>query len=279
MFVETFKDLAMLLGVRDPYRRVKGELNKVFLEKYLASSERLPAKSIGEVLELMATANGVDVELPDLGRDTKRNRIWNDRARVEWFDRTHVLNLFDNAERVTVVLDNMGEVVVDLLAAKWFVDKGCRVLLVARGEPYEVDVTFNELVELIGELGLDARGLEIVSAGSSYPFYSPYTPRGVVKRVLESDIVLVKGMGNAEAYIENPLTSPDKTVLLFRAKCKVFAAILGVNLLASVIVSAKTFVCRAIAYKEDLVRGQLSATSLLHLHCHSLRRNIVASMS
>jgi uncharacterized protein with ATP-grasp and redox domains len=182
-----------------------------------------------EALSYAAAANSVDVWVP--GREMTASVSLGGSVKV--CCRDEIGRLVESAELIAYLLDNSGEAVVDILAAHALASRGARVVLVARSEPYEVDVTMGEaarlLRELRGRLGLRGR-VEVVGTGSAYP--APATGRvgGRVAELLASaDAVVSKGIANLEALMEYCSVEPWKTVVALRAKCSPIARLLGVE--------------------------------------------------
>ncbi|MEB3861507.1 MAG: ARMT1-like domain-containing protein [Desulfurococcales archaeon] len=205
-FVETY---ARLAGGGDPLRGLKDRLNRGVKE--LAAG--LEPQDYEHALRLMATANGVDwgmrghkYTLEDLV--TGRGVVW-----IPGVD--PVVEAVEGSRRIALLLDNAGEAVIDVAVAGWLARRGHEVTLVAREEPYEVDVTYREAGELVESLGVE--GVRLVSTGSRYPAPHPMASTMARRILMESDLVLSKGIANYEAATENP--GRWRIVFLLRAKC------------------------------------------------------------
>ncbi len=213
-FVETY---ARLARGGDPLKGLKERLNRGV--KRLAAG--LTIQDYEHALRLMATANGVDwgmrghtYTLEDLV--TGRGVVWVPGADT-------VISAVRSSHRIALLLDNAGEAVVDVIAASWLAQKGHEVTLIARGEPYEVDVTHGEVEELVESLGA---GVKVVSTGSRYPAPHPMASPKARRILEETDIVLSKGIANYEVATENP--GRWRIVFLLRAKCGPIARQYGV---------------------------------------------------
>ncbi len=225
-FVETFREVVGRLG--DPFEAVRAGLNA----RVAGMAEKLSWIARAGVLEALsaaAMANSVDVWVP--GRELTASVSLEGGARVCCGGQ--IERLAGSAELVVYLLDNSGEAVVDILAAHALARGGARVVLVARSEPYEVDVTEAEaarLLRLLRErLGLRGR-VEFVGTGSAYP--APALDRvdeEVVELLAAADIVVSKGIANLEALSEYCSVEPWKTVVALRAKCQPIASLLGVR--------------------------------------------------
>lgn len=234
IFVSSYDYQAMLLGQPDPLRRVKELLNQKF--SYLVGGLRLESMSIKALLETMAKANSVDIDMPGYRRGGGPGTL---DGTVHWIPRD-AHRLVEEASRIAVVLDNAGEAVVDLAVSGELARRGYKVWLVARGEAFETDVTVDEVREMMPG---SVEGL--VSTGGRHPAFSPHASPGA-RRVLEKvDAVVSKGIANLEAFIENPGGLEPKTLLLLRAKCSPVARALGVERMSPVAVRGDAALRRA----------------------------------
>lgn len=221
LFVESY---ARIAGLGDPLAREKQILNSMAMR--IAGG--IVFNGYRDLLALMALANGVDWGMKDYVVDySSPSTILGDADRVVWLG--DPLTKLQHARSIAIVLDNAGEALVDILAASWLMDQGKHVALIARSQPYEVDVTDGEARELVRTLGV---GVDVYSTGSRYPVFHPQAYNSTGWRIVrESDIVLVKGIANFEAAVENPVDEVwGKLVFLLRAKCKPIASFFSVPL-------------------------------------------------
>jgi len=121
------------------------------------------------------------------------------------------------------MLDNAGEAVFDKILVEEIVKLGPKVVVLAKSEPYQNDVTVNDAIKL----GFD-KVAEVVGTGSDY---GGPLPEGLSKEAKEllakTDLIIAKGMANYEAFLYAP---PKKPVAhLFKAKCEPVASTLGVD--------------------------------------------------
>ncbi len=218
IFVSSYEYQAMLLGQPDPLKRVKKLLNQKF--SYLVSGLRLETMSVKALLETMAKANSVDIDMPGYRQGTEPGTLG---GTVYWIP-GGAHRLVEEASSIAVVLDNAGEAVVDLAVAGELARRGYKVWLIARGEAFETDVTVGEVREMVTG---NVEGL--VSTGGRHPAFSPRASPEA-RRVLETvDAVISKGIANLEAFLDNPGGLEPKTLLLLRAKCGPVAQALGVE--------------------------------------------------
>ncbi len=223
MFEESYEYQSLLLGQPDPLRRVKKLLNQKF--SYLISGLRLEVMSLKSLLETMAKANTVDIDMPGYspGRD-----VGTLGGTVHWIP-NGAHSLVEEAETLALVLDNAGEAVVDLAVAGELARRGYRVWLVARGEAFETDVTVEEVREMMPG---NVEGL--VSTGGRHSAFSPKASREARSVLERADVVIAKGIANMEALLNHPGNLARKTLLLLRAKCGPVADSLDLERLAPI---------------------------------------------
>ncbi|MEB3851065.1 MAG: ARMT1-like domain-containing protein [Desulfurococcales archaeon] len=238
LFVESYR----LAG--DPMEPRRRALNRRAMRLLPGIWAAISGAGLEDALRLAALANSVDVlpwasgglslEGPAVDRGARR-----------------AAGLLEAAGSVAYLLDNAGEAVVDVALALRLALGGARVRLIARSEPYEVDVTEAEARRLLAEaaaaLGVDPGGVEVVGTGSRYPAPA----RGRVSRSVEeaiagSDAVVLKGIANLEAAMEYCSVPRERAVVLLRAKCPPMASLYRAPLGAAVV---------AAGYECILARG------------------------
>ncbi|MEM1586926.1 MAG: ARMT1-like domain-containing protein [Candidatus Bathyarchaeia archaeon] len=125
---------------------------------------------------------------------------------------------FDHAKEgklIVYLADNAGEIALDKLFIKELKNLGCRVMVAVKDKPVCNDATLedaffvgiNDVADKVITTGSDAMGL-IVSECSK-EFLEVYE---------EADLVIAKGMGNAETITEMRIKAPH--LLLLRVKCE-----------------------------------------------------------
>jgi len=211
-FVEAFEYVKKIVGVPDPYHKLKLELKTIGrslvteVERYLSSVNW----DIREALRISAAANILDTNV--LGFEPKdiREAIW-DKPAIEEF-----INI-PRDSTIYLVLDNAGEAEIDMLLAKTLKKHGYRVVIAVRRNSYEIDVTRDDI----------DREFEVLETSSSI---SPIM-------YLNDGFIIAKGIANAEAYIE---FGKQPSIHLLRAKCDVITHIFNVKKNSILIVSGDT---------------------------------------
>ncbi|KSW10737.1 hypothetical protein CF15_08105 [Pyrodictium occultum] len=238
VFVESYDYVERLLGVHDLYREKREELSHAVLEALGALD--LAGMEDWEIFSLMAAANGVDIPMPGYRPGLEKLlRGLRDRAAWLGLGEGDVEKLLGASERIVVVLDNAGEAVLDIAAAGELARRAGKPLyLVARGEPYEVDVTAREAVELAARLEPGAR---VVSTGGRYPVFHPRASQESRSLLADGSLVLVKGIANLEAFLDYPDAAGPGASLVFmlRAKCGPLSRFFRVGHAEPVVASAE----------------------------------------
>jgi len=226
VFVESY--LQAINGTRDPLKHVKAELNKKALQKLDEIHGHLEQQPLDKILSTISLANSVDTWMPNrelTGLTLKGASIVEGDA----------LRKLESASTIAYLLDNSGEAVVDLAAALELADRGYNIAIIARGAPYELDVTVEETWDLLREvsrtLGYTTRRIKILGTGNSYPAPHPLAAGIDARNHMEqSEAVISKGIANFEAFLENCPGDLGKYIVALRAKCKPISSFFRVPL-------------------------------------------------
>lgn len=216
-FAESFNVIKMLVGSNDPYSDVKIKLNNITRKFLYIIESYLEKKSwdVREALRFSAAANIVDANV--LGYQAKNldEAIWDNPVIEEGLT-------IPTGSNIYIILDNSGEVIVDMLLVKALKKCGYNVFIVIREESYEIDVTKSDL-----SLFMDINDVEIIETpGNLSPVF-----------YIDNGFIIAKGIANAEAYIE---AGRVPSMHLFRAKCDVIAQKFGIPKNSVLIVSGDT---------------------------------------
>ncbi len=208
LFIESFEYMTQLLNDNDPHAKEKREL-----EDIASSILHKIVEDVGDdvirYFEVAAAANSVDVPMRDYQFDINDfvNKLLEDAV---WLgiSKDSLSELLSDTKSVGYIVDNSGEFQIDTLLIKKLIDLGIKVTVYARGLPYEVDVTADYVSKTLNN------NVEVISTGNRYPaFYN----RNLWERLKKHGLIISKGVGNFEAYLESGLSL--KVLFLFRAKC------------------------------------------------------------
>ncbi|MDP8003595.1 MAG: ARMT1-like domain-containing protein [Caldisphaera sp.] len=194
LFVNTFNYIKEIIKDEDPYRELKKYLNKIGRESSLLVKKELIENNwdLNLALKFSAAANIIDTNVLGYEAADLKDALY-DEPKI-----FNDINIPKDKE-IYLVLDNSGEVYIDLLLKESLKRNGYDVRTVIRKDSYEIDVSLND------EIGSD-----LVIEGNNSPIKS-----------LKSGFIIAKGIANLEAF----LFSDHKleTLHLFRAKCEVLA--------------------------------------------------------
>lgn len=209
-FADSFRAVARLSGSRDPYGEYKKRLREVGRAVAVAVKRKLEESGWDLRLALRAAAAANIIDSNVLGYRPRKLEaaVWDEPA---------VEELVDLPPRVYYVIDNEGEAQIDYVVVEALRRNGIEPTLVVRSEPYEIDMTMDDL-----------EAKEAVAAPGNI---SPI-------RWIKDGFIVAKGIANAEAYLEWGGDVP--ALLLFRAKCDVLARRLGVEKNAPLVVTGAT---------------------------------------
>ncbi len=228
-FARSYEIVLQLCNQEDIYYQHKEELREKFLN--IVKSLLSMNVDIARALRWAANANLLDVEMPHYRPDLLKV--------LETLDQEpHIMSFQDPvanicaAKRILYVLDNAGEHLVDLLFVRALVSLDKDVTVLVRELPYEIDVTYREILRDIDLLGLRDKVKVHVSPGRLPPVLS-------VRNFDPDVLVISKGIANFEAYLNfyDELKHYDITFML-TVKCKPLSRLFSVPIGRSVVLSS-----------------------------------------
>lgn len=213
---------AGLLGVRDPYAKVKEESNAVVRDacrvvrpRVVTFRDHVTASIIGNTFD-----HGV------MG-----HRIADDF--LAFFEEEFARGLaIDDCDaiapllgRVVYITDNCGEIVLDRLLIGYIAGRGARVTVAVRDGPVLNDAT----IEDARALGIDRLVDLLTTTGGGSEMGVPLdrVPPELADAIDRADLVIAKGMANYESLSE--YTGLPPVAYLLTAKCRPIAGRLGVR--------------------------------------------------
>lgn len=219
-------------GVADPFRAAKVRLNRMALE--IAADLRAEVKSakdpLAVALRLAIAGNVIDLGAKS---DVTAADVLRSVGQAMAEPLSGELNQFRQAvaraRSILYLADNAGEIAFDRLLIEALSPE--RVILAVRGAPVLNDAT---------EADAKAVGLheicEIIDNGSDAPgTLLEDCSRAFRQRFADADLILAKGQGNFETLSE----APDNIFFLFKVKCPVIAAHIGLPVGANVLARSR----------------------------------------
>ncbi len=191
VFIESFNSMVRMLSNNDPHADEKLMLERVADE--LISGLRL-GDDVIDYVKLAASANSVDVPMRGGYNFSVKDFVRNILEEPAWLDTdpASLRNRLNHVGSIAYLVDNAGEFQFDLLLIRKLVSMGIKVVVYARSRPYEVDVTYDYIINL-------ARNFEARALPGNYSaFWYDY----VVRELMNYDLVISKGLDNLETFME-----------------------------------------------------------------------------
>ena len=211
----------------DPYEDLKHQSNEMALSilpelQKLVDEHEDPRMRFRIATLITAAANAIefDVSGRDFSRDELRLILDNVESDLVIDQVDEFRSFLSDVEEVLYLMDNAGEVVLDMILIREIKRLGPKVIAVVKGGPVLNDATMidaqvaglTERVEVIDN-GSDAPGT--ILYGCSEPF---------LRRFNKADLIIAKGQG----YFETLSEVEGNIFFLFKVKCPVIASHVGV---------------------------------------------------
>jgi len=214
---------------KDPYKELKHESNemalgilpelRVLVEKAGDSHSRFRMAAL-----IAAAANAIefDVSGRDFSLDELKHIISNVESDLEIDQVSEFRELCENTEEILYLMDNAGEVVLDIILIDEIKRIGPKVVAVVKGGPILNDATLMDADEVelskyadeVIDTGTPAIGVNLERSSNEFK-----------KRFLSAELIVAKGMGNFESLTEFELDCP--VVHIMRTKCNPVAQHVG----------------------------------------------------
>ncbi|MBN1902549.1 DUF89 family protein [Candidatus Sumerlaeota bacterium] len=225
--------LRLLAHKEDPYREVKDRFNRMALDILPEWEAKMKTAEdpFALALRLAIAGNIIDLGVNgNLRENDARQIIAQTLSEPFYGDISEFRNAVDHAERILYLADNAGEIIFDrLLVENLPLD---RTTVVVRGRPIINDATIID-AEIAGITELT----EVIDNGSDAPgtILSDCSDE-LKKRFEQADLIIAKGQGNYETLSDEPAN----IFFLFKAKCPVIAADVGLQVGTHALISAQT---------------------------------------
>ena len=235
---EIYNLVGKISGVKDPFKEIKENSNKLALKIYPklkqeieSSEDRLLAavrlSIIGNIIDYGAK-NSLNVE-EEINYLFQGNIIVYNENSETTFKYKKFKEALNKVDSIIYLADNAGEVVFDRLLIEELVKElGKEVIYVVKDKPIINDA----LIEDALFCGIN-RTAKVVSSGSDAPgTLLKYCSPEFIRIYQKAELIISKGQGNYEA-----LSEEDKLIFfLFKAKCPVIAEDVGCNVRDMVLV-------------------------------------------
>jgi uncharacterized protein with ATP-grasp and redox domains len=215
---------------RDPYKDLKHQSNEMalsILPELLQIVDGIadPVMRFRTAALVAAAANAIefDVSGRDFSLGELRSILDNVESDLAIDQIAGLRELCQNAENVLYLMDNAGEIVLDLILIREIRRVGPKVTAVVKGGPVLNDATMidadevhlRDYADAVVDTGAAAIGVNLEHNSASFK-----------DLLLSSELIIAKGMGNFEALTEFEPFCP--TVHILRTKCGPVARHIGV---------------------------------------------------
>jgi uncharacterized protein with ATP-grasp and redox domains len=206
---------------KDPYKELKHQSNQMALSilpelQELVEESPTPQVRFRRAALIAAAANAIEFDVAGREFDLEELRtildnVENDLA-IDQVD--EFLELCQNVNEVLYLMDNSGEIVLDIILISEIKRIGPRVTAVVKAGPILNDATMVDAEEV----GLSDFADEVIDTGAQAIGVNLELCSSEFKdRLFTSQMIVAKGMGNFEALTE--FEPPSPTVHIMRTKC------------------------------------------------------------
>jgi uncharacterized protein with ATP-grasp and redox domains len=240
--IGTDRDLLVQeLTGRDPYEELKRISNAMALDilpelRQLMMESSDPADRFRRATLIAAAANAIefDVSGRDFDLDELRGIIERVESDLAVDEVDEFLTLCEGAEEVLYLLDNAGEVVLDMILISELKKLGLKVIAVVKEGPVLNDATMIDAKEV----GLDECADKVIHTGAAAIGVNlEKNSEEFLKVFNKAELIVAKGMGNYESLTELEPHCP--IVHILRTKCQPVAQHVGTNLNRNVVLVRK----------------------------------------
>jgi len=214
---------------KDPYADLKRMSNEMALGllpelEQLVEEESDPSSRFRRATLIAAAANAIefDVSGRDFSLDELRHILDNVEHDLAIDQVEEFRELCQSVDEVLYLMDNAGEVVLDMILIAEIRRQGPRVVAVVKGGPILNDATMTDA----NEVGLDKYADAVIDTGAQAIGVNLDRSSETFRETYRSaELVVAKGMGNFESLTEMDPTCP--VVHIMRTKCRPVAQHVG----------------------------------------------------
>ena len=228
---------AELFGKKQDYSELKSKFNQFVMEKvpFLKREIEKADDSFKRAVQYGIVGNYIDFAVMEHVDENQLEQFFIDAAQYALDEVTYQTMRQDvcNAKRIVYLLDNCGEIVIDMLIIEEVkrLNPQAKITAIVRGEEAMNDATMEDAKEV----GLDEL-VDVIGNGSDILGtclkYISEEARTVIE---EADVILSKGQGNFET-----LLGYDKNIYyIFLCKCEMIAEMFGVEKFSPMLVKEK----------------------------------------
>lgn len=210
------------LDIEDPFSELKKLSNDKMLALYSDFIQIIKSSKdhLKTAIILSTIGNLIDFSLfSSVDLDEIKNKI--DTFEPAIFDYEQLRADFTKATKILFITDNAGEIVLDKLLIELLVQKGKKVIVVAKEKPILNDATVNDAKYV----GLDKIS-KVIGIGEGH-VGTPYPSGNLIfdKAISTADVVISKGQANFETLFD----IKRSIYFFFVVKCAAVASFLNVK--------------------------------------------------
>ncbi|MGV9103701.1 MAG: damage-control phosphatase ARMT1 family protein [Promethearchaeia archaeon] len=217
----------------DPYQSLKEESNTLALEllptlRRLVHEQTDSHSMFRKAALIAAAANAIefDVSGRDFDLNVLRELVDDVESDLAIDEVDEFYRLCQDVDEVVYLMDNAGEIVLDMVLIEQIQDFGAKVVAVVKGGPILNDATMTDAEEV----GLDECADRVVDTGAPAIGVNLERDSDDFKELLFSaELVVAKGMGNYESMTEFDTSELCPVVHILRTKCWPVARHVGVD--------------------------------------------------
>lgn len=218
---------------RDPYAHLKEESNELALELFptlrsLVHEQTNPAARFRKAALIAAAANAIefDVSGREFDLEILRDLVADVESDLAIDEVDEFYELCHEVSEVVYLMDNAGEIVLDMVLIEQIQNVGPEVTAVVKGGPILNDATMADAEAV----GLDECADQVVDTGAPAIGVNLERDSEDFKQLLFSaELIVAKGMGNYESMTEFDTSELCPVVHILRTKCWPVARHVGVD--------------------------------------------------
>jgi damage-control phosphatase, subfamily I len=218
---------------RDPYVHLKEESNELALELFptlrsLVHEQTDSGSRFRKAALIAAAANAIefDVSGREFDLETLRELVADVESDLAIDEVNEFYKMCHEVGEVVYLMDNAGEVVLDMVLIEQIQNIGPEVVAVVKGGPILNDATMTDAEAV----GLDECADQVVDTGAAAIGVNLDRDSDDFKQLLFSaELIVAKGMGNYESMTEFDTSELCPVVHIMRTKCWPVARHVGVD--------------------------------------------------
>lgn len=209
-----------ILGVNDPYKKVKMEYNEKGKKAYPILKQLLQQSQnpLETAVKIAIAGNIVDYALP-LERDLDKSLKAALEAPLPERDWEIFRRELESSKELLYLLDNAGEIFYDKVLIEYLLERGFEVTAVVRGGPAINDATLEDAQYA----GLDQLTKVLTTGIDTVGFIFEKASPDFLQALEDADLIIAKGQANLESLDETDYP----VFFLLKAKCPIIAELTG----------------------------------------------------